>query len=73
MSVNNEKAFDGVPMIEMEWAKKKKGLPEGIVRAMMSLYHRAKTRVRVGSELFDKFLVQYVKDLCFCQCFLQLQ
>ena len=37
---------------------RKKGLPEVIVRAMMSLYHRAKTKVQVGSELYQEFLVQ---------------
>ena len=36
----------------------KKGLPEVIVRAAMSLYHRAKTKVRVGSVLSQEFLVQ---------------
>ena len=29
----------------MEWAMKKKGLPEVIVRAMISLYVKAKTKV----------------------------
>ena len=37
---------------------RKKGLPEVIVRAIMSLYHGAKTKVRVGSELSEEFLVQ---------------
>ena len=37
---------------------KTKGLPEVIVRAVMSLYHGAKTRVRLGSELSQEFLVQ---------------
>ena len=35
----------------MEWALRKKSLPKLIVRAVMSLYHGAKTKVRVGSEL----------------------
>ena len=35
-----------------------KGLLEVIVRAVMSLHNRAKTKVRVGSELSDEFLVQ---------------
>ena len=29
----------------MEWAMRKKGLPEVIVRAAMSLYHGAETKV----------------------------
>ena len=56
--VDIEKAFDRVPRKVMEWAMRKKGLPEVIVRAMMSLYHEAKTKVRVGSESSEEFLVQ---------------
>ena len=41
--MNIEKAFDRVPRKVMEWAIRKKGLPEVIVRAVMSLYHGAKT------------------------------
>ena len=37
---------------------RKKGLPEIIVRAVMSLYHRVKTNVRLGSELSQEILVQ---------------
>ena len=37
---------------------RKKGLLEVIIRAVMSLYHGAKRKVRVGSELFQEFLVQ---------------
>ena len=33
-------------------------LLKAIVRAVMSLYHGVKTKVRVGSELFQVFLVQ---------------
>ena len=39
---------------------RKKGLPRVIVRAVISLYHGAKTKVRVGSELSQKFFVQVV-------------
>ena len=42
----------------MKWAMRKKGLPEVIVRAVMSLYHGAKTKVRVGLELSQEFLIQ---------------
>ena len=41
----------------MKWAMRKKGLPEVIVRAMISLYHGVKTKVRVGSELSEEFLL----------------
>ena len=47
---------------------RKKGLSEIIVRAVMSLYHGSKTKVQVGCELSEEFLVQvdvgYIKDLC---------
>ena len=43
--VNIEKAFHRIPRKVMEWATKKKGLPEVIVRVLMSLYHGAKTKV----------------------------
>ena len=56
--VDIEKVFDRLPRKVMEWAMKKKGLPEAILRAVMSLYQEAKTEVRVGSELFEEFSVQ---------------
>ena len=52
-----EKAFDRVPRKVMEWAMRKKGLSEVIVRAVMSLYDGAKTRVRVGSAYSEEFEV----------------
>ena len=53
-----EKAFDRVPRKVMEWAVRKNGFPEVIVRAVMSLYHGAKTKVRVASKFSEEFLVQ---------------
>ena len=47
-------AYDRVLKKVMEWAMRKKGLSEVIVRAVMSLNHRAKTKVRVGSELSER-------------------
>ena len=47
--VDMEKAFDRVPRKVMEWAMRKKGLSEVMVRTVMSLYDDAKKRVRVGS------------------------
>ena len=41
----------------MEWATRKKGLPEVVVRRAMSLYRGAKTKVKVGLELSEEFLV----------------
>ena len=43
--VDTEKAFDRVPTQMMEWAMRKIGLPEVIVRALMSLYHGAKRKL----------------------------
>ena len=73
--VDIEKAFARVLRKVMEWTMRKKGLPEVIVRAVMSLEHGAKTKVRVGSELSQEFLVKlvYIKDLCCRHCFLQSQ
>ena len=56
--VDIEKAFDKVPKKMMEWAMRKKGLPEVIARAVMSLYYDAEKKVRVGSELSEESLVQ---------------
>ena len=39
--VDMEKAFDRVPRKVMEWAMRKKGLSEVMVRAVMSLYDGA--------------------------------
>ena len=69
--VDIEKAFDRVPRKVMEWAMRKKGLLEVIVRAVMSLYHGAKTKVRVDlSHLKNSwYKLVYIKDLCYCHCF----
>ena len=56
--VDMEKAVDRVPRKVMEWAMRKKGLSEVIVRAIMSLYDGAKTRVRVGSAYSEEFEVK---------------
>ena len=55
--VDMEKVFDRVPRKVMEWAMRKKGLSEVIVRAVMSLYDGAKTKVRVGSAYSEEFEV----------------
>ena len=52
--VNLEKAFDRVPRKVMEWAMKKKGIPEVWVKSVTSLHEGAKTRVRVDSELSEE-------------------
>jgi len=46
--VDLEKAFDRVPRRVIEWALRKRNAPESLVRAVMSLYKGAKTKVQVG-------------------------
>ena len=53
-----EKVFNRVPRKVTEWSLRKKGVPEIIVRALMSLYEGGKTRVRVGSGLLEEFTVK---------------
>ena len=56
--VDMEKVFNRVPKKVMEWAMRKKGLSEVIVRTVVSLYDGAKTRVRVGSAYSQEFKVK---------------
>ena len=53
--VDLEKPFDRVPGKVAEWAPRKKGLPEVLVQAAMSLYESLRTNVRVGSALLKEF------------------
>ena len=57
-SVDIEKTFDRVSRKVMEWVMRKKSLLEVIVRAVMSLYHGAKTKVRGETESSEEFSVQ---------------
>ena len=56
--VDLEKVFNRVPRRVLEWAMRKRGIPEAMVRAVTSLYEGAKTRVRVGLELSQEFEVK---------------
>ena len=56
--VNLEKAFDRVPRKVLEWAMRKKRMPEVLACSVMSLYEGAKRRVRVDSELSEEFEVK---------------
>ena len=56
--VDIEKAFDRVPRIVLEWAMRKKEIPEVLVRSVMSLHEGAKTKERVDSELSEEFEVK---------------
>ena len=59
------KAFDRVPWKVLEWAMRKKGIPEVLVRSVMSLYEGARTRVvsELSEEVEDKVL-ECTKVLC---------
>ena len=41
----------------MQWALRKKRLPEILVKARMSLYEGSKTKFKVGSEFLKEFYV----------------
>ena len=41
----------------MEWAMRKKKVPEEMVKVEMSLHNGAKTKVKVGSGLSEEFSV----------------
>jgi len=56
--VDLEKAFDRVPRRVIEWALRKKGVLEMLLRAVMSLYSGAETRVRVASCYSKEFSVK---------------
>ena len=56
--VDLEIAFDRVMRKVLEWAIRKKEIPEVLVSSVMSLYDGAKTRVRVDSELSEEFEVK---------------
>ena len=53
-----KKAFDRVPTKVLEWATRKKEIPEAMARSVMSLYKGANTRVGVDSELSKEFEVK---------------
>ena len=62
MFVDLEKAFDRVPRKVLEWALRKKEIPEVLVRSVMSLYDGTTKRVRVDSELSEEFEVKVRKN-----------
>ena len=53
-----EKAFDRAPRKVLEWAMRTKGIPQVLVRSVMSLHEEAKTRVIVNSRLSEEFEVK---------------
>ena len=55
--VDLEDAFDGVPSKVVEWAMRKKVIPEALVTAVMSLYKGARAKVKVGTHFSEEFEV----------------
>ena len=53
--VDLEKGLDRVPRNVFEFALRKIGIPDVLVRSVMGLYEGAKTRVRVDSEFSEEF------------------
>ena len=61
-----KKAFDRVPKRVMQWELRKKGLPEILVKGVMSLYEGSKTKVKVGSEFSRIFCSGWcTSEICF--------
>ena len=56
--VDLDKPLDVVPWKVLEWAMRKNGIPEVLVRPVMRLYEGVKTRVRVDSELSEELEVK---------------
>ena len=52
-----EKNCNRVPRTVIQWALRKKRLPEILVKVVMSLYEGSKMKVKVGSEVLKKFSV----------------
>ena len=55
--VDLEKVFDRVPRKVLQWTLRKNGMPEVLVRSVISLNDGAKTKVMVHSELLEEFVV----------------
>ena len=51
LQLSGARGVDNRGVRHREWAMGKKGIPEGLVRSVMSLYEVAKTMVLVDSEL----------------------
>ena len=56
--VDLDKAFDRVPRRMFEWVMRKKGIPDVLVRSVMSLYKGAKASVSVDFELSEEIWVK---------------
>ena len=55
--VDLKKAFDGDPRNVVDWAMRKKCIPETLVGAVMGLYKGVRTKVKVGTHFSEEFEV----------------
>ena len=56
--VDLEKAFDRVPRRVLEWALRRRGVPEVMVKAVMSMYEGVTTKIKVGTGFSNEFPVK---------------
>ena len=66
--VDLKKVVDRVPRKVLECTMMKKGIYVVLIRAVVNLYMGVKIRIRVDSELSEKFEVKVGMDL-FCHLF----
>ena len=65
--VDLEKAFDRVPREVIRWALRKLGVEEWLVKAVMTMYEKARTVVRTkdgNSKKFKVKVMECIKDQC---------
>ena len=51
--IDQQKALNRVPREVLQWAMRRKGIPEVMVRSVTSLYEGVKTRFKVDSKLSE--------------------
>ena len=56
----------------LEWALRKKGIPEVLARSLWSLYEGARARVRVDSELSEESVVNVGMHRACCHLFFHI-
>ena len=55
--VDLEKVFDRLPRLVLEWAMRKRGMPDVLLRSVICLCEGARTRIRVDSLVLMWFVV----------------
>ena len=56
--VDLQKAFDGVPRRVIEWALRRRGVPEALAKAVMKMYEGAMTKAGCGNTFSESFPVE---------------